>query len=149
MLTCTLPQLNTNMHKGFLRTATLLGALSVLTGAFAAHGLKEIFSAEISAVFETALRYQFYHVFALLATGILFSAFPGMLMKWAGYLFTGGIILFSGSLYILCYVKYKDLPYDWIGVFTPVGGAAFITGWLLLFMAIFKRRTDFPPSGVK
>lgn len=127
------------MHKGFIKTAALLGALSVALGAFAAHGLKKIFSADSLQVFETAVRYQFYHVFALLAVGILYAAFPGKLLLWAGKLFIAGIILFSGSLYLLCYIKYSEMPLNWIGAITPFGGAAFIAGWLVLFFAVLKR----------
>ena len=127
------------MHKGFLKTAAILGALSVALGAFAAHELKQILSADILQIFETAVRYHFYHVFALLATGILYAAFPGKLMKWAGYLFIIGIILFSGSLYLLCYAKHNALPLNWLGAITPFGGAAFIAGWLMLFAAVTRR----------
>ena len=127
------------MHKGFLKTAAILGALSVALGAFAAHGLKQILSVDLLQTFETGVRYQFYHVFALLATGILYAAFPGKLIKWAGYLFITGIILFSGSLYLLCYAKHNELPLNWVGAITPFGGAAFIAGWAMLFIAVFKR----------
>lgn len=127
------------MHKGFLKTAALLGALSVMLGAFAAHGLKKILTGDDLQIFETAVRYQFYHVFALLAVGILYKEFPGKLMAWAGKFFIAGIILFSGSLYLLCYVKYNQLPLNWLGAITPFGGAAFIAGWVLLFFAAVKR----------
>ena len=127
------------MQKGFLKTAAILGAISVALGAFGAHGLKQILPAELLQTFETAVRYQFYHVFALLAAGILYAAFPGKLMKWAGYLFIAGIILFSGSLYLLCYAKHYELPLNWLGAVTPFGGVAFIGGWIILFAAIAKR----------
>ncbi len=127
------------MHKGFIKTAAILGALSVMLGAFAAHGLKKILIGDDLQVFDTAVRCQFYHVFALLLVGILHASFPGKLMVWAGKLFIAGIILFSGSLYLLCYVKYSEMPLNWIGAITPFGGAAFITGWLLVFMAIIKK----------
>lgn len=127
------------MHKGFLKTAAAFGALSVVMGAFAAHGLKKILSADILLIFETAVRYQFYHVFALLATGILYASFSSSLMKWAGYLFITGIILFSGSLYLLCYIKQHNLSMGWIGAITPLGGVAFIAGWVLLFAAVLKK----------
>jgi uncharacterized membrane protein YgdD (TMEM256/DUF423 family) len=127
------------MHKGFIKTAALLGALSVMLGAFAAHGLKKILAADDLQIFETAVRYQFYHVFALLAVGILYASFPGKPMLWAGKLFIAGTILFSGSLYLLCYVKYNQLPLNWLGAITPFGGAAFIAGWVLLFLAAVKR----------
>jgi len=127
------------MHKGLIKTAAFTGALSVALGAFAAHGLKKYFSADILSVFETAVRYQFYHVFALVAAGILYGTYPSAKMKWAGYLFITGIILFSGSLYLLCYVKAEQLPMEWIGAITPFGGLAFIAGWLMLFAAITRR----------
>lgn len=128
------------MHKGFLKTAAIIGALSVALGAFAAHGLKKIYSPDNLQVFETAVRYQFYHVFALLAAGVLYPSFPGRLITWAGRLFISGIILFSGSLYVLCYVKHSEMPLTWIGAITPLGGVCFIAGWLMLFLAVLKKR---------
>lgn len=127
------------MHKRFLQAAAITGALAVALGAFGAHGLKKLLDAELLQVFETAVRYQFYHVFALLAAGMLYKEFPGKFQKWAGNLFITGMLLFSGSLYLLCYVKYAGLPLSWIGAITPVGGVAFIAGWLLLFMAVAKK----------
>ena len=127
------------MHKGFLKTATLLGAISVILGAFAAHGLKKIYSPDNLQIFETAVRYQFYHVFALLAAGILYKEYPGKLLAWAGKLFITGIILFSGSLYLLCYIKYSEMSLNWIGAITPFGGVALIAGWLMLFFAVLKK----------
>lgn len=128
------------MHKGFLKTAAFLGALSVGLGAFAAHGLKQHISDYAVSIFETAVRYQFYHVFALLASGFLFREFPNKLIKWSGVLFLIGIILFSGSLYILTFIKAAVLPgYDWIGAITPLGGLCFIAGWLCLFFGISKK----------
>ena len=127
------------MHKTFLKTAALAGALSVMLGAFAAHSLKQILALENLQVFETAVRYQFYHVFALLAVGILYKEFPGKLLKWAGSLFIAGMILFSGSLYLLCYVKHNELPLNWLGAITPFGGAAFIGGWVLVLFSLFTK----------
>lgn len=126
------------MQKSFLKTAVLLGALSVMLGAFAAHGLKQVLAADTLQVFETAVRYQFYHVFALLAAGILYKDFTNKLIRWAGYFFMAGIILFSGSLYLLCYIKQQALPLNWIGAITPFGGAAFIAGWFCLFAGLSK-----------
>ncbi len=128
------------MHKGFLKAATIFGALSVALGAFAAHSLKNTISDYALSIFETAVRYQFYHVFALLAVGILFKEFPGKLLKWAGMLFIFGIILFSGSLYMLAVVKAAVLPgYNWIGAITPFGGICLISGWIFVFIAVSKR----------
>jgi uncharacterized membrane protein YgdD (TMEM256/DUF423 family) len=128
------------MHKGFLKTAAILGALSVLLGAFAAHGLKRHISDYAVDIFETAVKYQFYHAFALLATGILFKEFPNKRMQWAGRFFVGGTVLFCTSLYALTFVKAAVLPgYDWIGVITPLGGICFIAGWLLLAIGISRK----------
>jgi len=127
------------MQKSFIKLAALLGALAVGLGAFAAHGLKPVLSPENLQVFETAVKYQFYHVFALLATGILYNEFTNSFTKWAGRLFITGIIVFSGSLYLLCYIKYSGVSMNWIGAITPLGGAAFIAGWLCLFAGIAKK----------
>src|SRR6476660_5878469 len=94
-----------SMHKGFLKTAAVLGMLSVALGAFAAHSLRDSVSERAVATFETAVRYQMYHVFALLAVGILFKDFPSNTMRWAGRCFIIGTVLFSGSLYCLAMVQ--------------------------------------------
>ena len=76
----------------------------------------------------------------MLAVGILFKEFPGKLLKWAGMLFIFGIILFSGSLYMLAVVKAAVLPgYNWIGAITPFGGICLISGWIFVFIAVSKR----------
>ena len=128
------------MHKGFLKIAAIIGLLSVALGAFAAHSLKGMVSDHAIATFETAVRYQFYHVFALLAVGILYKEFPFKAMLWAGLFFIAGIILFSGSLYTLAFIQAAVRPgYRWIGAITPFGGICFIMGWLLLFVAFFRK----------
>ena len=127
------------MHKGFIRTAAILGALSVALGAFAAHTLKEKIPGDVLVIFETAVRYQFYHVFALLAAGILYNAFPNKFIRWTGALFITGIILFSGSLYVLTYLKSAGITgYNGIGAVTPIGGLCFILGWIFLFLGSSK-----------
>src|SRR5688572_6562208 len=127
------------MHKGFLKTAFLLGALSVALGAFAAHGLKNYISNNAIATFETGVRYQFYHVFALLAVAMLYKDFPAV--RTAGWLFIGGILLFSGSLYLLSAIQGMVQPgYKWVGAITPFGGLFFIAGWLWMFMAVLKKK---------
>ena len=96
-------------------------------------------SPDVLAIFETAVRYQFYHVFALLAAGILYATWPSSRIRWAGYFFIAGMILFSGSLYALCTVKYLGAGPAWIGAVTPFGGACFIGGWLMLGLGIGRR----------
>ena len=127
------------MHKGFLLTASILGALAVGLGAFGAHGLKKIVGPETVASFETAVRYQFYHVFALLAIAIVYEKYPGKWLRYAGNCFITGIILFSGSLYLLTAMKATgSVGISGIGIITPFGGLFFIAGWLLLFFGLLR-----------
>lgn len=128
------------MHRGLLITATILGALSVALGAFAAHGLKNYVSNNAIATFETAVRYQFYHVFAIIVAAILYKD-HGPKVKYAGWLFLAGIILFSGSLYILSVIQGAVQPgYKWIGAITPFGGICFIAGWIWLLVCVIKNK---------
>lgn len=127
------------MNKSFLVAASLLGALSVILGAFGAHTLKSKIPADALEIFETSVRYQFYHVFALLAVGILAQYFPGNFITWSGRLFIAGIILFCGSLYLLTYFKgIGNNQMNWLGAITPFGGLCFIAGWILLAVAVIK-----------
>ena len=129
------------MSRSFLLIGAILGALSVLLGAFAAHGLKKIVPPESITTFETGVRYQFYHTFALLLLGILIERFPGSIMNWAGYCFILGVILFSGSLYLLALLKSTgSVGLNKIGIITPFGGLFFIAGWILLFLGILKKQ---------
>lgn len=131
------------MHKGFLTTAALLGLLSVGLGAFGAHGLKGMVSDHAVATFETGVRYQFYHVFAILTAGILYKEFTNTAMLWAGRLFLVGIVLFSGSLYVLTFIQAAVKPgYAWVGAITPFGGMSFMAGWAMMFFSILKSRTN-------
>ncbi len=128
------------MHKGFLKTASILAALTVMAGAFAAHGLKGKIGDHALVTFETAVRYQFYHVIALFLTGIVYKDFAYATVKWAGWFFISGIVLFSGSLYLLAVKQAMVSPgFSWIGPITPLGGLAFIIGWLLLAVSFFRR----------
>jgi uncharacterized membrane protein YgdD (TMEM256/DUF423 family) len=91
-------------------------------------------------IFETAVKYQFYHVFALISVGIIYKEFPNKFVNWSAKLFIAGIVLFSGSLYVLAAIKAAVLPgYNWIGAITPFGGLCFILGWIFLFVAISKK----------
>jgi uncharacterized membrane protein YgdD (TMEM256/DUF423 family) len=127
------------MHKFFLQTAGLLGAVAVALGAFGAHALKKMVSDVALNIFETAVRYQFYHVFALAVVGIIYRDFSNKWMIWSGNLFMIGIVLFSGSLYALTYFKSVGKSnFDWIGAITPLGGLAFIAGWVCMFVGIYR-----------
>jgi len=127
------------MHKGFLRTAAVLGVLAVTLGAFGAHGLKKIVPPETLGTFETGVRYQFYHTLALLAIAILFEKFPLRSIRYAGICFITGIVLFSGSLYLLTLLQATNtVGLRGIGAITPIGGVFFIAGWVCLFIGIRK-----------
>jgi uncharacterized membrane protein YgdD (TMEM256/DUF423 family) len=127
------------MHRGFLITGSLLAALAVGLGAFGAHGLKKIVPAETVTTFETGVRYQFYHCFALIIVAILFEKFAGSWMTYAGYAFIAGIILFSGSLYVLTMIQATGtVGLRGIGIITPFGGLFLIAGWILMAMAFLK-----------
>ncbi|WP_207492692.1 DUF423 domain-containing protein [Aridibaculum aurantiacum] len=125
------------MHSTFIKLAAILGALAVALGAFGAHALKQRASEYALDIFETGVRYQFYHVIALLAAGILFREFGNKWMMYSGWLFVIGMLLFSGSLYLLTYIKIIDKPsLNWIGAITPLGGVAFIAGWICLLIGV-------------
>lgn len=122
-------------HSTTLQTGAMLGALAVALGAFGAHGLAPTLDAMgTKATFELANRYQFYHVFALLATGLLMRSTPHKQFSWAAILFAVGILFFSGSLYLISFVKVS-----WIWPVTPAGGMCFIAGWIMLGLGIAKK----------
>jgi len=130
------------MHKFFLQSASVLGSLAVALGAFGAHALKRVVPEAVVNIFETGVRYQFYHVFALVIAGILYRDFSSKWMLWAGNFFITGILLFCGSLYTLTYLKASARPgLDWVGIITPFGGLAFIAGWMCMFIAMYKTVT--------
>ena len=127
------------MHKFFLQIAAVAGALAVGLGAFGAHALKKMVSDVAVNIFETGVRYQFYHVFALALSATLYKEFTNKWMVWSGNMFILGMILFSGSLYVLTYIKATVKPgMDWIGIITPLGGLAFIAGWVCMLVSIYK-----------
>jgi uncharacterized membrane protein YgdD (TMEM256/DUF423 family) len=128
------------MHKTFLILGSLFAGLGVVLGAFGAHGLKKIAGPETVATFQTGVQYQMYHAFALLLVGILYERFSGSLLTWAGGLFVGGIVLFSGSLYLLAALKASDkVGLGGVGIITPIGGLLFVAAWVLVVVALLKR----------
>lgn len=130
------------MARSILMSAALLGALAVILGAFGAHGLKQIVPPETVTTFETGVRYHFYHVFALLATGLIAAQNSSKQIRWAARLFMAGMLLFSGSLYLLTWLKATDMVgLSKLGLVTPVGGVLLVAGWLFLFLGLLKRNT--------
>ena len=129
------------MHKRFVVTGAVLGAIAVALGAFGAHGLKKIVPAETVQTFQTGVQYQMYHALALLLTGLLYEKCSQRFVTTAGILFIIGVILFSGSLYILTAGKVAEITaMDKAGMITPLGGLAFIGGWLFLFLAAIRSK---------
>ncbi|VVP09609.1 hypothetical protein PS903_03203 [Pseudomonas fluorescens] len=121
------------MLRGFLMLAAFFGFTGVALGAFAAHGLKSRLTAEYLAIFHTGVTYQLVHTLALLGVALLATQMPGRLITWAGASFTIGILLFSGSLYLLTMTGISKL-----GIITPFGGLAFLVGWFCLGLAAWR-----------
>ena len=117
----------------------MLGAacafLAVAFGAFGAHSLKAILAPDMLAVFETGVRYQMYHALALLFVGWACWQFPQASFHIAGWLFAAGILLFSGSLYVLTLSGVR-----WLGAITPLGGACFLAGWGVVVWQAWTQR---------
>jgi uncharacterized membrane protein YgdD (TMEM256/DUF423 family) len=122
------------MHKLFLTAGSISGALSVMIGAFGAHALKKTLTETGRLdVFETAVKYQFYHSFALLILGLLLMKLEHRFLEYAGYSYIAGMVIFSGSLYILCLTNVSK----W-GAVTPFGGLLLIAGWVLMCLGVMK-----------
>jgi len=129
------------MTKTFLQIGSLFALLAVVLGAFGAHGLETQLSPERLDTFETGVRYHFYHSFALLATALIGQHFSHKLIRTAGWLFAVGILLFSGSIYLLaCRDILGIASWTWLGPITPIGGTFFIVGWALLMVGIGQAR---------
>lgn len=121
-----------SMDRTFMFVGALMGFVGVGLGAFGAHGLKGRLPAEMLAVFETGVRYQMYHALALLVLGAMMTRLEGRAVVVAGWSFTAGILIFSGSLYALALSGVTML-----GAITPIGGVAFLIGWIALAIAAF------------
>ena len=122
--------------RGWLVTGALLAACAVLTDAFAAHGLRAVLEPAQLATWQTAARYQFLHAFALLLVGVLAPQLQGRWLSAAGACFVLGTVLFCGSLYALALTRLRGL-----GMLAPVGGLAFVAGWLCLAVSAWRART--------
>ena len=122
------------MGKVILMIAAALLAIAVAFGAFGAHALKTQLSAEMLQTWKTGVDYHFYHALGLLAIGVLMVFFPSTPLKWSAILLVVGIVLFSGSLYTMALTGIK-----WLGAVTPLGGVSFIAGWIMLFVAVWKK----------
>ncbi len=122
------------MAKYVLMIAAISGFLAVTLGAFGAHGLKGRVEEDLLTVYHTGVEYHFYHTMALLAVGVLLLQFTqSNLLIWSGWLFLFGIVVFSGSLYVMTFTGLR-----WLGAITPIGGVGFLVAWVLLALAIFR-----------
>ena len=121
------------MPRTFFVLGSLFAFLGVAAGAFGAHSLKATLSVEMLAVFETAVRYQMYHAFALFVVGWAGTQSQRASVRLAGWMFVLGIVLFCGSLYALTFSGVR-----WLGALTPLGGVAFLAGWALLAWGLWK-----------
>jgi len=120
-----------------IQLAAIVGALAVAIGAFGAHGLADLLAQHDRVeTFETGVKYHFYHALALLLVGVL-AHFPysPKRLSWSAGLFLAGIMIFSGSLYVLSLTGMT-----WLGAITPFGGVAFIAGWVMLLLAVKKKK---------
>ena len=131
-----------NMNYTFLKLGSLFALFGVILGAFGAHGLEKHLSPDQLATFDTGVRYQFYHALALILLAILTAPMKNPpLLKYAGWLFTIGIIFFSGSIYLLACRAFLGIDnWRWLGPITPLGGTCFIVGWGMLFVAALKQK---------
>ncbi len=127
------------MDRPFFILAALLGGLAVGLGAFGAHALEARLSVAQLGTFETGVRYHFYHALALVAVAVAITRFPqSSLATTAGWLFVAGIVIFSGSLYALTVTRLLGEGANWLGAITPLGGVAFIAGWICLALAAWR-----------
>jgi uncharacterized membrane protein YgdD (TMEM256/DUF423 family) len=128
------------MARIFLITGSITAALAVVLGAFGAHALKDKLPPEQLQVFETGVRYQMYHAFALILLFLLSQKINGTVLNLSGWFFMAGIFLFSGSVYLLACKDLLGLD-GWkkiLGPVTPLGGLSFILGWVFLALAAFR-----------
>jgi uncharacterized membrane protein YgdD (TMEM256/DUF423 family) len=121
------------MDRTFLVIGALSALLGVAAGAFGAHSLRDRLTADMLAIFETGARYQMYHAFALIAVAWAQTRWSSGLLTTSGWLFVLGTLLFSGSLYVLSLSGIR-----WLGAITPLGGVAFLGGWLLLALTAWR-----------
>lgn len=129
-----------SVYRPALNAAVIFALIAVAVGAMGAHALRPYLTDELQVSFETAVRYQFYHALALGFAGLIHHFKSNVWIRSATWFLIAGIILFSGSIYLLVYLKSTNsIGLGGLGIITPIGGLCFITGWLLLLVGINKR----------
>jgi len=127
------------MNKTALILGFIFAGLGVVIGAFGAHALKPMMDVGQQTTFETGVRYQMYHSFALIAIGLLGAHLGSSNLQYSTLFFTLGILCFSGSLYALSLLQMKGIVgLTGVGIITPIGGLFFIIGWVLSIIAVVK-----------
>jgi uncharacterized membrane protein YgdD (TMEM256/DUF423 family) len=121
------------MRTNWFAVGAFAAAIGVTLGAFGAHALKSRVTEDLLAVFETGVRYQMYHALALLAVAWAATRWPGPWINASGWLFTLGILIFCGSLYLMTFTGVR-----WLGAITPIGGVCFILGWIAMAVAALR-----------
>lgn len=121
--------------RSFFTIAAISGALAVLLGAFGAHLLKQRLVPDLIEIYKTGVQYQFYHTIALFVVALLGRNNPTKLLKWSGYLFITGMVIFSGMLYLLAITGIRSL-----GMVVPVGGVALVAAWVCLLLHFWKKQ---------
>jgi uncharacterized membrane protein YgdD (TMEM256/DUF423 family) len=121
------------MRTNWFAVGAFAAAIGVTLGAFGAHALKLRITEDLLAVFETGVRYQMYHALALLAVAWAATRWPGPWINASGWLFTLGILIFCGSLYLMTFTGVR-----WLGAITPIGGLCFILGWIAMAVAALR-----------
>lgn len=122
------------MERTFFLIGSFLGTLSVALGAFGAHALRDRIEASLLANYQTGVTYMFYHTLAIFIVVLALGKWSqSTLPVWSGWLFVVGIVFFSGSLFVMAFTGQR-----WLGAITPIGGVAFIAGWLLLAWTAWK-----------
>ena len=119
------------MDRFFFTAGAIAAFIAVALGAFGAHSLKTKISADMLNIFEVGVRYQVYHAFALIAVALATAKWPEASLNTAGWCFIAGIVIFSGSLYLLSFTGIR-----WFGAVTPIGGLAFLAGWAILIWSL-------------
>ena len=127
------------MRNATLSLGALLAGITIAMGALGAHALKDILNATQLQTYETAVRYQMYHVFALLLIGILQNQYPQLTLSICKKLVLVGMLLFGGSIYIVLFLTHVSVPIPfWIYLITPLGGLCYISSWLLLAAKLYR-----------
>lgn len=127
------------MDKRILSTGAVFGFIAIILGAFGAHALKEVLDANQLASFETGVKYQMYHALFLLFLGNS-NMVSEKAKKNIYFLILSGVILFSGSIYLLATKNISNIDFSIIGIITPIGGLLMIIGWIILFLNIIKKK---------